>query len=198
MLQSQSRYTDQTFEGVRCERGEIDSSEFHGCTFRRCSFVESVFRRCRFVDCTFMHSDLSLVQLPGSVFRSVRFEESKLVGVDWTQADWSGVWLGDPPEFHACTLSHATFIGLNLHGIQFKGCAAVEVDFREADLSSAAFGGTDLSGSLFQDTKLSKADLSEACNYDIAPEKNDLRGAKFSLPEAMSLLYNLDIELVDR
>jgi hypothetical protein len=48
---------------------------------------------------------------------------------------------------------------------------------------------------LFINTDLRQADLSEARNYQIAPGKNDLRGARFFLPEAMSLLYNLDIDL---
>jgi uncharacterized protein YjbI with pentapeptide repeats len=72
---------------------------------------------------------------------------------------------------------------------------AVNVDFREADLSKADFGGSDLSDSLFLNTTLVEADLSRARNYTIAPNANELRKAKFSLPEAMSLLYNLDIDM---
>ena len=71
------------------------------------------------------------------------------------------------------------------------------MDFREADLSETDFDGTDLSESLFLNTNLTEADFVGAMNYDISPEKNKLKGAKFSLPEAMSLLFNLDIILVD-
>jgi len=71
------------------------------------------------------------------------------------------------------------------------------VDFREADLAKTNFDGTDLSESLFLNTNLSKADFSGAKNYAISPEKNTLKGAKFSLPEAMSLLFNLDLVLMD-
>jgi fluoroquinolone resistance protein len=42
---------------------------------------------------------------------------------------------------------------------------------------------------------LSGADLSQARNYMIDPGLNELKKAKFSLPEAMALLYNMDITL---
>ena len=71
------------------------------------------------------------------------------------------------------------------------------MDFREADLTNADFSGSDLGQSLFLNTNLSEADLSTARNYHIAPEHNVLKGARFSLPEAMSLLFNMDIVLVE-
>jgi uncharacterized protein YjbI with pentapeptide repeats len=86
---------------------------------------------------------------------------------------------------------------LSLPGIQIEDCVAVDVDFREADLSQADFAGTDLSRSLFSNTNLTEADLSDARNYHIAPGQNVLTKAKFSLPEATSLLYNLDIDLTE-
>jgi uncharacterized protein YjbI with pentapeptide repeats len=99
--------------------------------------------------------------------------------------------------FFKCAISHSTFIGLSLRGIQIRDCVAADVDFREADLSRAGFGGTDLSKSLFSSTDLTEADLSGARNYDIDPGRNVLKQARFSLPEAMSLLYSLDIVLTE-
>jgi len=86
---------------------------------------------------------------------------------------------------------------LKLRRIQIQDCVAVDVDFREADLSQADFSGTDLSDSLFLVTDLTQADLSRARNYRIDPSQNVVKKAKFSLPEAMSLLYGLDIVLVE-
>ena len=118
-----------------------------------------------------------------------------MVGIDWTKADWSAPSLGVPITVESCVLNHSTFIGLNLPRISITDSMAVNVDFREADLSKADFSGSDLSDSLFLNTNLVEADLSRARNYTIAPNVNELRKAKFSLPEAMSLLYNLDIEM---
>jgi len=50
---------------------------------------------------------------------------------------------------------------------------------------------------MFGNTNLTEADLSRACNYRIDPAQNVLGQAKFSLPEAMSLLYSMDIVLVE-
>lgn len=197
MIDSQAHYTEHVFKEVHLDHDELISSEFHDCLFSTCSFVESVFRRCRFVNCTFRDCDLSLLRLPDSVWAAARFEECKVVGVNWSEAYWPKAGLGNPLGFFKCAISHSTFIGLRLQGIQIKECLAVDVDFREADLSGAEFGGTDLSGSLFGSTDLSEADLSRARNYHIDPAQNNLKQAKFSLPEAMSLLHSMDIVLVD-
>jgi uncharacterized protein YjbI with pentapeptide repeats len=81
--------------------------------------------------------------------------------------------------------------------MQIRNCVAIEVDFRDADLSKADFTGSDLSNSIFISTNLREADLSQARNYSIDPGKNTLSQTKFSLPEAMSLLYSMDIVLED-
>jgi uncharacterized protein YjbI with pentapeptide repeats len=179
------------------EPAQLLSNEFYDCTFIRCSLAKAVIRNCRFINCLFQECDLSLVQVPGSAFSVTRFEDSKVMGVDWTQADWAATRLGDPIAFYKCAISHSTFIGLRLRGIQIRDCVAVDVDFREADLSKANFAGTDLSESLFSNTNLTEANLSSARNYRIAPAQNTLKQAKFSFPEAMSLLYSLDIVLTE-
>ncbi len=197
MICTETDYADQVFKETRLEQAELVSNEFRDCTFDRCSFVETTFQSCRFVNCVFMRCDLSLIQSPKCSFAAVRFESSKVMGVDWTRARWSATKLGTPVCFSECAISHSTFIGLNLKRIQIQDCVAVDVDFREADLSQADFAGTDLSDSLFLNTNLTKADLSRARNYQIDPSQNIVKGAKFSLPEAISLLYNLDIVLIE-
>ena len=196
-IHSQTHYADQVFKDVQLERGELVSSEFYDSVFVRSSFAESVFRSCRFADCVFQGCDLSLIHVPETRFSSTRFENSKVIGVNWTEADWPTVGLINPVGFFESAISHCTFIGLTLRGIQIKECMAMDVDFREADLSQADFSGTDLSKSIFSNTNLSEADLSRARNYGIDPAQNTLNQAKFSLPEAMSLLYSLDIVLVE-
>jgi fluoroquinolone resistance protein len=196
-IDTKSHYTCQVFKEARLKQPQLTSSEFHDCTFVHCSFAESVFQTCRFINCTFKQCDLSLIQLPNSVFSAIKMEEAKIIGVDWTLADWSSIRLGDPISFYKCDISHSTFIGLSLRGIQIKDCIASDVDFREADLSHANFADTDLSESLFSHTDLTEADLSRSRNYHIDPGQNVLKRARFSLPEAMSLLYCLDIVLTE-
>jgi len=192
---SQSQYTDLVFKDVHLDHAELVSSEFHDCVFFHSSFVESLFRSCRFVGCTFKECDLSLAKVPGSRFASCRFEGCKAMGINWSEADWPKSGLAKPIGFFDCAISHSTFIGLSLREIEICDCVAVDVDFREADLSQADFGGTDLAQSLFGHTDLSGADLSRARNYHIDPSQNTLKQARFSLPEAMSLLHSMDIVL---
>lgn len=194
-IRSGTEHANQVFRGVRLERAELVSGEFDECTFIRCSFVESVFQECRLVDCVFEQCDLSLIRLPGSTFCADRFEDSKLTGVNWTDAHWPEVRLWEPIGFTRCLISHSTFMGLDLARVRITDCIAQDVDFREADLSQADFAGTDLSGSLFLNTNLTEADLSCAMNYRIDPRTNTLKAARFSLPEAISLLQDLDIVL---
>jgi len=195
LISSEKRYNDQEFKELNLDGTKINSSEFIDCEFINCSFVESEFKQCRFVNCDFKYCDLSLSKVPGSLFNYTCFENSKIIGVNWAQADWPISDLGQPISFLKSAINHSTFIGLSLKSIQIIDCAAVDVDFREADLSKSDFSGSDLSESLFIHTNLSEANLSQARNYLIDPGLNDLKKAKFSLPEAMSLLYNMDIIL---
>ena len=197
MISSHTQYSDQVFTDVDLGNGQLDSSEFYDCEFRDCSFVEAFFNKCKFVNCVFKECDLSLLQLPECTFTSAQFEATKLIGINWAQASWTTAGLGKPIGFIKCVISHCTFIGLSLKDIQIKDCIAKNVDFREADLSLAEFSGTDLSESMFNNTNLTEADLSQARNYQIDPARNILKGARFSLPEAMSLLYSMDIILTD-
>lgn len=174
---------------------EILSSRFWDCTFRHCSVVESSFRDCIFVNCHFLHCDLSLIRIEGSSFSGTKFEKSKAIGIDWTRGDWPKIQIRHPLVFQECVLSHSTFIGLDLEELVFTGCQATDVDFREANLTKADFSNTDLSNSLFLNTVLREADFQRAFNYEIDACQNEIEKAKFSLPEAMSLLYSLDIDL---
>lgn len=100
-----------------------------------------------------------------------------------------------PLVFQECILDYSIFLGLDLVGVKFIACQAMDVDFREANLSQADFSYTDLANSLFVSTRLGESDFRTAFNYKIDVGQNDIGRAKFSLPEAMSLLYSLDIDL---
>ena len=191
-------YFDQTFDKVHLGPDEIISGKFTDCVFSQCSYETAILNNCRCSNCLFLECNLNLVKLPGSSFPATRFEKSKLMGIDWTQATWSTSGFYSLVCFLECVISHSTFIGLELKRIQITNCIANEVDFRDADLSNADFTGTDLAGSIFGNTNLTEADLSQARNYMVDPSNNILKQAKFSMPEAMALLYSMDIVLKDQ
>lgn len=190
-------YDGHTFEGLVCQSEEMSSKEFYDCVFARCSFVEAVFSGCRFSDCTFKDCDLSLIRVEGCSFTNTRFERSRVMGVNWTEASWSGRRFLNTIDFFDCLISHSTFIGLSLGGINITGCIAKDVDFSEANLNKAKCTSTDFSDSRFSHTDLTEADFTGATNYVIDATLNVLKKTRFSLPEAMSLLYSLDIILTE-
>lgn len=193
LLDAQTDYTGQTFKRLKHADEELAGKEFYDCTFVECSLSGIVWRKCRLVNCTFRACDLSLVQVAGSSFRETTFESSKMVGVNWTEAVW-GPKKGFLNSIHFidCVLNHSTFIGLSLPKIKISRCVARDVDFSEAD-----FTGTDLTDSRFAHTNLTGADFTGATHYTINAALNTLKKTKFSLPEAMALLYGLDIILTE-
>ena len=192
---NQAEYQNHRFEGLDCQGEEILSKEFVDCIFARCSFVETTFRNCRFSACTFIECDLSLARVPDSSFTQTRFEHSNMMGINWTEASWPKSALLHTVDFCDCHLSHSTFIGLDLKKATMTGCVARNVDLSEANLSQARCSGTDFTESRFARTNLTEADLTGATNYRINATLNTLKKTRFSLPEAMSLLYSLDIVL---
>ena len=76
-------------------------------------------------------------------------------------------------------------------------CKLHSVDFTDADCSDAYFAQSDLYRSIFYNTNLTRADFNHASSYAIDVNENRIKGARFSLPEAISLLDGLGITLVN-
>jgi uncharacterized protein YjbI with pentapeptide repeats len=189
----QDEYTGETFSGLDKPDLALSEVSFYECVFEACTFREAQFKRCKFHECTFRQCDLSLIDVTDCSFIAAQFDDSQVIGVNWALALWDKAGFLNSVAFKNCALTYSTFIGLTLHEFKIIDCVARDVDFSEAVLKEADFSGTDLSQSRFVETDLSGADLSKARNYSIDATLNTLKGAKFSLPEAMALLYSLDI-----
>jgi fluoroquinolone resistance protein len=195
LLSDAIEYTSSEFKGVQYRSQEVKSKDFISCTFIKCAFNETVFRSCKFRDCTFKGCDLSLADLKGSTFLNTRFDDSQLIGINWTDTAWGKNIFLRPADFYRCVINHSTFTALDLKKIHIHQCIVRDVDFTEANLTGADCAQSDFAGSRFQQTNLTDADFRGAVNYSIAANFNTLKKTKFSLPEAMSLLYSLDIVL---
>jgi uncharacterized protein YjbI with pentapeptide repeats len=124
----------------------------------------------------------------------VRFEKSKLLGVDWTKAD--GMEDRRAPtalSFSECILDLSSFFGLNLRGAMIERCSAREADLTNADMRNAVCVGTNFEGAKFHGTDLERADLRGALSYVIDPRVNKVKGGRFSLPDAVALLRGLGV-----
>lgn len=196
-FESHEEYSETHFTRVQFDHERLARTEFYDCVFSHCSLRESVFQECKFNDCTFEDCDLRLVRFEASSFSETRFVRSQVIGVNWTLAAWSKFQSDAAIAFEGCALDFSAFIGLRLRKFTVKKCSAQEVEFSEADLSAADFSGSDLTKSRFQHTNLTKANFEGARNYTIDLTTSNVTKAKFALPEALSLLYGLDIVLVE-
>ncbi|MEO8401695.1 MAG: pentapeptide repeat-containing protein [Gammaproteobacteria bacterium] len=196
-FKNQDVYIDQNFSNIHLLENEIMAKEFDSCLFDACHFNDTKFINCKFYECKFVNCNLSMIGVKGCSFFDVVFEDTKAIGINWTEAAWPRIRLSSPFKFTKCILNHSSFFGLGLKEIVMHECIAKEVDFRDADCTEANFSYTDFANSLFGKTNLTKADFSEAISYDIDIFNNEIKKAKFCLPEATRLLNCLDIELVD-
>src|SRR5579862_7114295 len=189
----QKEYAEQTFKRVNYAGKKMGRKDFDHCTFTGCTFTETVFESCSFRDCSFTDCDLRLAKVQGCRFSNTHFEKSKVTGINWTTTNWHRNGLFIPVHFAECDISFSAFVGLDLKKIQIIRCIAKDADFAEADLTQADCTETNFAQSRFLHTNLTEADFSSATGYGIAPSKNTLKKTKFSLPEALSLLDDLDI-----
>jgi hypothetical protein len=98
------------------------------------------------------------VQLVGSSFRTIQFDECKLMGLRLEQCQEFGTAL----VFNRCNLNHSSFYKIKAKNAQFNHCSMVEVDFTSADLTGANFETCDLSNAQFDQTNLEKSDFRTA------------------------------------
>ncbi|MNY34865.1 Pentapeptide repeats (8 copies) [compost metagenome] len=90
-------------------------------------------------------------------------------------------------------LNHSSFYQLDIRKTVFKNCRLQEVDFTEANLSNSFFDDSNLTNAVFDRTILDQANLKNAINYSINPNKNQLKKTKFAKDNLAGLLDQLQI-----
>lgn len=196
-IQDSEQYFEASLEKLDLPDAEYHDIEFEDCRFADCNFSGARFRNCKFINCDFLRCNLSLVDISGSRLFGVGFKETKLVGVDWTRADWPVFHSDFELRFQHCVLNDASFHGLTLNELVLENCKLHDVDFREGDFRDSSMTGCDFTHSLFMRSNLGNVDFTESTGYAIDVLNNEIKGAKFSRYEALSLLDGLGVELVD-
>lgn len=188
-----SVFEKETFDKVDRSERVVSGKTFTSCTFTNCIFTKTVFEDCTFESCTFDKCDLTMIKVKSSSFRQIKITNSKAIGILWYDAKSP---FTKHPLTIICTdsnISYSSFYGVNLKKAKFNRCMAKEVDFSECNLTEAEMERSDLEGSRFVNCDMTCASLKGAQNYFIDIQSNKVKGAKFSLPEAISLLNSLDI-----
>lgn len=192
MQLSEDYHKGKTFENLSHPGEHITGSTFDRCTFVRCNLQQTLFEECTFNNCVFEGCDISLIKFKSTTFNTVSINSSKAIGISWRECS-NPVYV----SFKDSQISYSSFYGKKLKKMQAINCVALETDFTACDLQQANFERTDLAGAYFSDTDLTQANFAGARNYQINPNTNRIKGAKFSLPDALSLLNYLDVQILD-
>jgi len=185
---TKATYYQEKFSRHSIIKENIQSIFFEECEFINCNYIDCKFDNCRFLNCTFNECDLSNMTPMNCQFREIKFIKSKAIGIDWTKAEKI-----KELSFTECLINYSNFRLLKVPETKIIKCEAKEIDFIETDMNSGNFTDTDFENSVFFKTNLTKADFRGATNYSVDINTCNLKEAKFSLPEALSLLSNLDI-----
>jgi uncharacterized protein YjbI with pentapeptide repeats len=192
-LESGQVYESKIFTRLSAPGAKLHRSEFFNCSFGRCSVPNATLSNCRLINCAFSGCDLSGLKVVNTGLHGVAIKDSKAIGIEWPKAIDIEDKLAIALAFDTCNLSYSSFFGMKLESMEMLRCIALEVDFSETVLREGKFTGTDFLGSIFLHTDMEGADFVDAINYAIDPSANSVKGAKFSLPEAVSLLRGLGV-----
>lgn len=197
LFENQPEWYNKTFKNLENCRSYVDAIEFASCQFVRCNFKESTLSSCKFHECTFRNCDFSLSNLKDTRLDQVTFDHCHLLGINWADTSLSAKSFLKPPEFLHSELNYSVFTGCHLESTRFLECSLRFVDFSDSILSAADFHGSDMEECRFQNTDLSNTNFITASHYTINVLENKVKHARFSLPEALTLLSCLEIELVN-
>jgi len=181
-------YFQEKFSRLTLSKEIIEEIEFEECQFTNCTFIDCEFKKCKFLNCTFTDCLLSAINLSWSTINEIKFNQCKVIGIDWTKTQQVR-----DLQFIKSEINYSNFSMLRIPDTKIIDCVAKEVDFSETDLQGSDFQNTDLEKSIFNKTNLTKTDFRRATNYFIDVKNNIITKAQFSLPEALSLLQGLNI-----
>jgi uncharacterized protein YjbI with pentapeptide repeats len=186
-----SVFMDETYSGRDFATTRLKTGEYDNCTFTNCNFSNTHLSNCTFLECTFTDCNFTNVQFGGTTFTEIFFEQCKLLGADFSACNDFMLQI----RFRESILNLSIFMGVNLSNTHFDSCPLKEADFTEATLTGAHFEACDLHQATFEQTNLEKADFTTAYNILIDPEKNKMKGAKFSKENVAGLLEKYKISI---
>jgi uncharacterized protein YjbI with pentapeptide repeats len=187
-LREEDSFDGLTFTGLELQAAALGGKEFYRCVFENCHLQESSWKNSKLEACVFRGCDLTRASLHQAGLRGVRFEGSKLMGIDWSH-------VSPHPElaFIDCNLRYASFVRINLRKASFERCAAREANFLDADLTDCDFTGTDLAGSNFQGCTLTGTDFRGASGCYFDPARNRVKKTRVPVETAVLLAQSLGL-----
>ncbi len=174
--------------------GEIDelSSVYEQCQFKNVDFTGMDCSNITFVNCDFYNCNLSAVKVGGMILNDCRFTGSKLVGIHFGDLAQETLSV----SFTECRIDSAIFENVNLKNTNFGESDIVRSEFIWSDFSKSNFFCCEFRESRFSNCNFEGANFEGASHLTIDISANRVKGAKFSLLSAVTLLEPFEIELV--
>jgi fluoroquinolone resistance protein len=184
-------YENTTFEKVIFSEKEAVKRSFEGCTFLNCDLSDSNLNNNEFIDCAFISCNMSNTKLRGAHLKTVSFKDSKLIGINFNECQ-DFLFHAD---FENCVLDYTSFVGKKITKTKFNSSSLKGADFSNTDLSESSFDNCNLSGTVFNKTILKNTDFRTAHNFNIDPDINFIKKAKFSKNSLEGLLTKYDLQI---
>lgn len=182
---------EKIFEKINFVASPLPRGEYELCTFKSCDFSGADLSDMKFIECEFTECNLSNAKIAGTIFRDVRFNSCKMLGLQLNTSNGFGFSV----YFDNCNLQHASFYQRKMKGVVCKNSKLAEADFTACDITGGVFANCDFMNARFGGTNLEKADFRTSFNYSINTEINKIKKARFDLPAVTGLLDHLGIEV---
>lgn len=184
---------DNTYHNINLLEQPLSKGTYENCTFSNCDAQGFDFSHFQLIDCTFINCNLSLIKLRDTQLQQVRFEQCKMLGIQFDTANTFGFKIA----LKDCLLKHSSFYSLNLSHTNFENCDLEETDWTKANLTKASLANCNLYLAQFDQTNLTQTNFTGSYNVAINPTNNQLKKTVFDAENAIGLLKGLDIIIKD-
>ncbi len=188
-------------EGERFSRLEFTEETFYDCDFSDCTFIDCTCENCKLdhsvlSECQFIRCTITDLKTTMSRAKFTGLQGCTLNNIDWMSLQGDGSFADPIEKLQGCRLKYNTFTEMNFTKFNFAGNEIQRSMFAKCNLVSADFEKCDLLDTEFYQCDMRKANFKEAGGYKVDIFGCKLQDAKFSLPEAVSLLGDLRIKLL--
>lgn len=191
--QHEEYIVDKTISEKNWSGASLTEVDFKNIQFRSCNFSQAILHDCHFDSCSFTDCNLEMIKVGGSNFSDVRFEKSRMRGILW---DGAGLSFHDI-RFSNSDLDYSSFYGRKLDNhVTFDGCSLQETSFESTSLKNGKITNCLLRDARFTDAELSRTDFSHSSRVTIDLGSHKVKKPIFTLPEALCLFEQFDIEIV--
>ena len=192
----QDKYAkNEVFEDKVFLEETIRGYEFVDCDFNRCSLDNTTVEKCIFTDCIFTDCTITNSFLPQTRVRNIELYGCNIVNINWNEIQSSGRLSSPINKMENTRFKYNNFTEMLLNRYDFTSCDLNSCLFADCELVESNFSGCSLNSTEFYRTDLRKSDFRQASGYQVDITNCNLKGAKFSHPDAYSLLDSLEIIL---